>query len=554
MAIQAEALGETEQTALRSLTESASNIETSILLRKGVPEELVRSDVLQNVEIIGIREGGLVECFVPFDLIDNEEVPVKEEWATSLARQMGDIAEAEGGTGQHVPVTLGYIEGEPTLKIMDGFHRSAALRLRGENRVYSTLKVTDWNDLYDFRIFTAKDHAHVRFSRVVQWIREVWNYSGLEDKLTVEQAVLLYRFESNGAKLGLNPEDVEKAKAWVAHKEAGWEIAAMTIHGYLKVAESVDPRLVHSTREKRRGDVLDAPTQNILKIFADELPNDFRMQNLVMNTAKIVRLPRAASATNSGTRSMSGPEVRALCQKVKEYGTVEKAAKEIAKIDWKKWEPEYGETKQRALRRAHDPRYKGASVLEKTEKEIADVRERIRQSKEREEEINDFNKKNVREARDKAQELIHGLGSLIIELSELIGEKPPRPKLVSVPTTELTPATPARPTMLTQTEKAQRQAHTAIDEHEGLIDVVGRQPEHQRSAQEIHEMVDRCLRGFIEVDDIPEPVTASERRQFRVALAQASAIPEKFRVSNWKDRFKELRLLENPNLADVPED
>lgn len=527
-------------------------VELGLLLERGVPEELARSSVLPQIEIIGIREGGLVECFVPFDLVDNEEVPVKEEWAASLARQMGDIADTEGGTGQHVPVTLGYIEGEPTLKIMDGFHRSAGLRLRGEEKIYATLKVTDWNDLYDFRIFTAKDHAHVRFSRVVQWIREVWEYSGLDDKLTVEQAVLLYRYESDGSKLKLNPEDVEKAKAWVAHKEAGWEIAAMTIHSYLKVAESVDPKLVHSTREKRRSDVLESPTQVILKIFADELPNDFRLQNLVMNTAKIIRFP----SQKGGFRNMTGPEIRALCQKVKSYENPEEAAEAIRKMDWNNWEPEYGKSKRRALRRAHDPRHKGADVLENTDKEVRSVRERIRLSKDREEEISDAHKQNVLEARAMAQIQIQNLGSLIIELSELIGEKPPA-RLASVPAPSQNTAQkpkPSRRPMMSKEEIARRREQTSIREHEGLIGVVDRQLDGERDPKQIQELISQCLRGFIEIDDIPEPVTPSEKRQFRVALAQASDMPESVRVGNWRDRYKELQLLENPALAEVLED
>ena len=37
-----------------------------------------------RIEVIGIREGELVDCMVCADLIDHEEVPVKEIWAESL--------------------------------------------------------------------------------------------------------------------------------------------------------------------------------------------------------------------------------------------------------------------------------------------------------------------------------------------------------------------------------------------------------------------------------------------------------------------------------------
>lgn len=227
----------------------------------------------RGVHVISSREGGLVECWVPFDAIDDEEVAVKEDWVDSLSAQMERTAVQDGGgSGQQTPVSLGLIEGEPLLKIADGFHRTASLQRQGQKGLYATVKQTDWNELYDFRIFTAKDHAHVRFSRVVQWITEVWQHSGLADKLNVDQAVLLYRFDNDGSKLGLDPEDVQAAKEWVRRKEQQWDMAAMTIHNHLKVAINVDPKLVHSTREKRSGNKLDAPTQSILSVFSDYLP------------------------------------------------------------------------------------------------------------------------------------------------------------------------------------------------------------------------------------------------------------------------------------------
>ncbi len=50
-----------------------------------VIDELNSFDPDGRIEILGVREGGLVECFVPIDLIDNEDVPVDAVHATSLA-------------------------------------------------------------------------------------------------------------------------------------------------------------------------------------------------------------------------------------------------------------------------------------------------------------------------------------------------------------------------------------------------------------------------------------------------------------------------------------
>lgn len=362
-----------------------------------------------RVDVVGSREGGLIDCFVPAELIDFEEVPVKEEWAQSLAREMRQKSCTDGGTGQMAPIILGYIEGEPTFKIVDGFHRDAALRINNEDVRYATVVRTTWDKLYDDRIFLAKDHVHVRFSRVVQWIREAWEFSGLADMLTVEQAVLMYRFETDGSKLGLKAEDATEAKSWIQRKEEQWQMAAMTIHSHLKIAENVDPQLVHSTREKKDSRVLDAPTQVIIKIFSDMLPNDFPMQNLVMDVAK--------------QQNLKGPQVKALCATVKECGDIAEAQTAVAGIDWDNWQPEYGSTTKKALRRASDPRFKGSTVLNRVIQDTANVRERVQQSLQVREPVDEAMRQRLQETRDSAEAVIQELAGLATDLTLLIGDK-----------------------------------------------------------------------------------------------------------------------------------
>jgi hypothetical protein len=367
--------------------------------------DLSSARLLSQVEIIGEREGGMIDCWVPSRLIDYEEVPVKEEWAEDLAAQMRDMAAADGGTGQLTPIVLGMIEGEQTFKIMDGFHREAALRINGIDMVYATVKQTDWDGLYNVRIATAKDHAHVRFSRVVQWIREVWEYSGLSEKISVQQAILLTRFDSSGLKLGLEPEDAEAAKAWVTLKEKQWNIKAMTIHSYLTIAENVDPKLVHSTREKKSGKVLEAPTQAILTIFSDEIPKKFALQNLVMEAAML--------------NNLKGPEVKALCLSVRNYDNFEKAKIFVSQINWKTWQPVFSDTTKRALRRANDPRHKGATVLDNAGRDIANITDRVETSLARREEVTAEMHAKIEEAHKRATAVAAELGYLIGKLDEL---------------------------------------------------------------------------------------------------------------------------------------
>lgn len=370
-------------------------------------QTILNSSLILNAEVTGTREGGIVDCWVPVDLIDREEVPVKKEWAESLAKEMREIAQEKGGTGQLSPVILGLIEGEDNLKIIDGFHRDAALKMNGEERVYSAVQLTDWDGLYDVRIFTAKDHAHVRFSRVVQWIREVWGHSGLSDKMTLEQAILLYRFDTPGSNLGLDGADVNTAKTWVARKEQQWDMAAMTIHAHLKVAETVDPKLVHSTREKKNGDILEAPTQAILKIFANLIPDNFELQNLVMDSAM--------------ANNLKGPQVKALCEIIKDQ-ELNEASQELSVVDFDELQPSYGKTQQNLRRRAHDVRYKGKGVFARVDWEIQSTLRRAKQTVERKEDIEPGMVENVKEAIAHARALQAEIGKVALELGRLINK------------------------------------------------------------------------------------------------------------------------------------
>lgn len=554
-----------------------------------LPLELLESGILDQVEVVGVREGGKVDCFVPFSLVDNEEVPVKKEWAESLARQMGDIAGAEGGNGQHTPVTLGFIPGEPTLKIMDGFHRSEGLRIRGETHVYATLKLTDWDGLYDFRIFTAKDHTHVRFSRVVQWIREVWDRSPLSqlqttdgDQLTVTQAILLYRYDTAGNKLGLNPADVEKVKAWVERKEQLWDIAAMTIHSYLKIAETVDPQLVHSTREKKSGRNLDAPTQIILKIFSDELPNKFDLQNLVMQTAMKVRV-----AGSKDPRCMNGPEIRALCQKVADCDTLDEARALIDEIDWNTWEPSFGRTKEKILRRSHDPRHQGRLALRATTQELSDVRGRVRQALDRKEAVSAEHLRKINEASHTVAELIDELGGLAVELAALAQTAQsgqPKSTRKSPDTSQheslnegkdsleeslseaqtLPPAEkPSEPQASVRAKAINGSAEPLKKPNPSATDTVkGRElsakdtptPKNVSSSEEvaakhatIEDAITTYLAGKNNAAKVPIPKTPAEIRQFKAAMSRAVEQPHRSRPKGWAARFQELQKVLAPD-------
>lgn len=393
--------------------EAAAEINSIILSGVRDPHTFPTIPLLEQTVVLIERDGGLTECFVPTNLINHEEVPVKADWAESLARQMRARAAREGGTGQKTPIQLGWIAGESAFRIVDGFHRDAALVANKEPMVFSTVEHTDWNKLFDDRIITAKDHAHVRFSRVVRWMKEVWEHSGMSDELNLEQALLLYRYDSTGAKLDLTTREASAVKAWVAVKEQRWEIPAMTIHGYLQTAERVDPQLVNAVREKKNNRALEAPTQQIIKTFSEHLPDDFDLQNLVWEAGQPYNL--------------TAPHFRALCDKVRgqDFTT---AKTTIANIDVAGIEPAYGETKKKQTRRASDPRYKGATALDAATKEIERVNERVRRSIDRGEEVDAEMKTNLDGTLSRVQELQTALGSLVKNIAELKSNKPLAPQ------------------------------------------------------------------------------------------------------------------------------
>lgn len=364
--------------------------------------------ISHGAEVIGEREGGLIDCWVPTDLVDNEEVPVKEDHVVSIMGDMNRIAKKYGGTGQLSPIVLGLAEGEEKLRIIDGFHRSAALKMRGDDQIYATVKLTDLDTLYDERIFNAIDHSHVKFSRVIQWVRESWQISGLADDLTVEQAILLFRFQSSGKKLQLTEEQVERAKAWVSNKETQWGIKAMTIHDDLKIAEQVHPSLVHSTREKKRGDILEAPTKAILQAFSKIIPKQFDLQLFIMDIAK--------------QQNLVGPKVKHLCSLLNGK-SLDEAASATSVIDWDTFEGQFSDTKNRSLRRAADPRHKGARVFDAATDQIDKVAQRVGQFLDREEDITPEMRAKIAEAQSALREMIEKAGSLALELEEIVKPK-----------------------------------------------------------------------------------------------------------------------------------
>lgn len=447
--------------------------------------------------ITGERAGGIIDCFVPTQLIDHEEVPVKEEWAAALAEQMREIANTDGGTGQQTAITAALVNNESLIKIIDGFHRDAAMTINDEPMRFLSITAKTWDDLFTQRIFTAKDHAHVRFSRVVHWIRQAWQYSGVSDKMSIEQAIVLFRFKTSGSKLKLDPADVGLAKAWVERKQHQWGLAAMTIHSHLKIAEHVDPRLVHATREKKKGNALDAPTQSILVMFSEQLADRYDLQNAVMEVAM--------------ARNLKSAEIRAVCTRIASCPSYLAAQEIIAEINWDELKPEYKETKLRALRRRFDARHNGGAVLDAAADNIASALARARQSEERAEEVTDEMLLQIDAAKLRVSQLIRQLGLLGTKLDDLKARAP-------------------------SDVEARLSEHFKPTKHPSLDDTVTsteRKGSGIRDEEAIRASICEYVTGA--TDDKPQRYTRKDLLKVHPAI---SAAPDK--VSTWGDRFKEL--------------
>jgi hypothetical protein len=379
-------------------------------------KSLLEFPLMSRIEVRGAPDSdGIIDCRVPIKLINHEEVPVDKRWASSLASQMHDLAIAltnqgqqrdmaeavEAGTGQLTPILLGLIEGEKKFRIIDGFHRDAALIINGVKIARARVMLTDWNELYDIRIFTAKDHDDVKFSRVVRWINEVWRYSGLANRLSVEQAILLYRYDTSGSNLGLTEEEVVAAREWVAKKEKLWEMPAMTMRDLLVVAGAVDPTIVQASRKRNKKGPLEAPTKAIIDTLSKNLPGDFALQEVVVK----------ATLANQ----LSSTKVTTLCQLVKGL-TKEEAVQKLAELDWETLQPTHADSHARHLRQKYSALARGALVLDQAAWEIHNVSRRADLSFDRQERVTTgLERKNVEAALSKANLLADDLGKLIVK-------------------------------------------------------------------------------------------------------------------------------------------
>jgi RNA polymerase sigma factor (sigma-70 family) len=261
-----------------------------------VPEPSEDNYLMSQIDQILERDGGIVEAYVPIDLIDQEEVAVDQEHVVELAESIKQESSRGGGTrGQLTPVLLGQVPGRDKFVIIDGFHRVPAVKLAGNEIVYATVKTNcSVEDVIDLRIVAAKSHKKVKFSRIVEWVEEAWEetpWSGNVDVSSAFVMTFLGKYSKNAGTgrgrngNGLTKEDVVEIQEWVRTKCTQWDVGAVRVGQYLRTARTADPELVKAARERTSGSKLEVVTPMHLSHIARNLPHDYTLQNVVAEAA-----------------------------------------------------------------------------------------------------------------------------------------------------------------------------------------------------------------------------------------------------------------------------
>lgn len=264
-----------------------------------------------QIRIVYQREKGLVEAYVPTQLVYREDVPVDKSHVLDLVERITEEARLNATSGQLSPVLVGELPGFPQFPIIDGFHRVAALTELQRAEIYATVRTCQtWEEVWDRRIGAATSHRAVRFARLIEWVDQAWRFSPWADRLKVTQAFQL-RFAQGmtGSRLGLTVVEAIEIREWVDKKGRQWGISPAYIHQQLTTAQVADPALVKEARERKSGHILDAITPHHLSAIARTLPLRFELQRLVAEVAKrealTVDMSRAVAEAIRGAKNIS---------------------------------------------------------------------------------------------------------------------------------------------------------------------------------------------------------------------------------------------------------
>jgi hypothetical protein len=262
------------------------------------------ASLLDLVEVLGERDGKLVEAMVPVDLIEREDVAVNqphvEELKAAILQERTDDS-----TGQYSAILLAQVPGQAKFLIMDGFHRDAALSEIGERMVFATIRRdATMKDVLDTRILTANMHSAVTFPRVVEWINKAWEDTPWFGKISAAQAFGLASSGGSGKTLGVTPQEAVAIRHWATDKSDRWGMSELTISQNLVLAEKADMDLVHRVRAGKQPGGSPTITQSQLNVIVDGFPGRYTEQNILAELA--IKYEYTTAQTRAAVRRLRG--------------------------------------------------------------------------------------------------------------------------------------------------------------------------------------------------------------------------------------------------------
>lgn len=225
---------------------------------------------------------------VPLPQVITDHSVIDEHHVEELAHSM-----ATSDRGQISPTTvrarIDDSTNEVVFDVVDGFHRTEALRQNGAETVkVSAMYSCPDEELFDLRILAAQSVQSVQFARVATWMKLAFNSTVWAEKgMDVTRAFgVTLNDTKRPQKVNLNPDEVEGLKEWVRGTSDRWGKGINQTYQILKLVDDSDPSLVEQVRTQGGGkDRKAVVTPTYLKLVVGAFPgvDNYAIQNAVMD-------------------------------------------------------------------------------------------------------------------------------------------------------------------------------------------------------------------------------------------------------------------------------
>jgi DNA-directed RNA polymerase specialized sigma subunit len=199
--------------------------------------------------------GNKIERFerIPFEKIDYDPGIVEEGHVRELAEQM------KNSRGQLSPILVRVIPNSEKkdvfYEIADGFHRTGAFPY--VPIIFPDAKVIyncSDEEFYETRIVAANNIPCVKFSRMGKWVEEAYSKSKWAQKgINLSTILSIAATDSSGARLNLEPEEIEEIKEYCNEKAKIWKLSLASFAVQVNTIENSNPQLINRVRELKGG-------------------------------------------------------------------------------------------------------------------------------------------------------------------------------------------------------------------------------------------------------------------------------------------------------------